>query len=296
MEIEFVCHASVVFRRDPIHLMCDPWLVGTAFDDGRTLLGEPVFKAEDFASITHIWFSQEHPDHFSPRTLAMIPAEVRQRITVLFHHSLEAKVAELCRKLGFNELVEFAQGQWLPLAPGFAILCDTWRGPDASWLLLRTPEGIILNLNDCQVARESEIRALRERIGAVDVLLAQFSMSPWHGNAECLTRRQVSEATMQRIVTQAQGLAAKHVIPFASFVYCCHEENFHMNAAMTGVTDLAARLRNEAGVQPVVLYPGEVWSVGATMDPAPAIARYMADLAGLASRPRIPAARDHFAC
>ena len=54
MEIEFVCHASVVLRRDRVHMICDPWLTGTAFDDGWALLSEPVFKPEDCASVTHL--------------------------------------------------------------------------------------------------------------------------------------------------------------------------------------------------------------------------------------------------
>ena len=57
MHLEFVCHASVVFRRDPVHLICDPWLTGTAFDDGWALLSDPVFATADFASVTRIWLT-----------------------------------------------------------------------------------------------------------------------------------------------------------------------------------------------------------------------------------------------
>ena len=125
MELEFVCHASVVLRRDPVHLICDPWLTGTAFDDGWALLSEPVFKPEDFSTVTHLWFSHEHPDHFSPRTLAMIPAELRARIAVLFHASLDRKVAQHCEKLGFGQVIELTSGQWHSLGLDFEILCNT---------------------------------------------------------------------------------------------------------------------------------------------------------------------------
>jgi len=294
MQIEFVCHASVVLRRDPIHLICDPWLLGTV-EDGWALLPEPKFKAQDFASITHIWFSHQHPDHFNPRTLAMIPEAVRKGIAVMFHHSLDGEMAGHCRKLGFGEVVELQEGQWQPLAPGFALLCDVWQSGYGSWLLLRTPEGTILNLNDCQVNQAADIHALRERIGAVDVLLAQFSVCSWGADAKGLVHRETdAQAMLQRAVLQAQGLGAKHVIPFAGYFYC-HEENFHMNSAMVGVAEVAARLRAEAAVQPVVLYPGDRWRVGSRMDPEPAIARYVADLAGRAARPRIQATRREFA-
>ena len=263
MDIEFVAHASVVLRRDPVHLLCDPWLADTAFDDGWALLAEPVFGAEDFASVTHLWFSHEHPDHFSPRTLAMIPAADRERITVLFHESLDRKVVQHCQKLGFGRVMELPGGHWIRLAEGFEIKCDTWEGSDDSWLLVRTPEGTLLNLNDCQANTQAQVDALHQSTGDVDVLLTQFSISAWDGNPEDHARRAAGAVTMlERTVRQTRTLKAKHVIPFASFVWFCHEENFYMNSAMRPVGDAAEWIAGQTEAQPVVLYPGERWRMG----------------------------------
>ena len=292
MDIEFVCHASVVLRRDPVHMICDPWLTGTAFDDGWALLSEPVFKPEDFASITHLWFSHEHPDHFSPRSLAMIPAELRARITVLFHASLDRKVANHCQKLGFADVIELVPGEWRTLAPDFEILCNTWEDSDDSWMLVRTPEGSILNVNDCQANTQAQVDALHASTGDVDVLLTQYSISAWDGNPEDVTRRQAgAQAMLDRAVRQTRTLKAKHVIPFASFIWFCHEENDYMNSGIRPVSDVAQILEAQTDAQPVVLYPGDRWKVGAAIDSTSAIDRYAADLATLPSRPRIPGKR-----
>lgn len=292
MDIEFVCHASVVLRRDPVHMICDPWLTGTAFDDGWALLSEPVFKPDDFASITHLWFSHEHPDHFSPRSLAMIPEALRARITVLFHASLDRKVANHCEKLGFADVIELIPGEWRTLAPGFDILCDTWEDSDDSWMLVRTPEESVLNVNDCQANTRAQADALHALTGDVDVLLTQYSISAWDGNPEDIARRQAGAQTMlDRAALQARTLNAKHVIPFASFIWFCHEENDYMNSGIRPVSDVAKIVEDQTEAKPVVLYPGDRWEIGQPIDNSTAIERYAADLATLPLRPRIPGKR-----
>jgi UDP-MurNAc hydroxylase len=285
MELEFVCHASIIFRRDPVHLLCDPWFAGTAFDDGWALLSDPVFKAEDFASVTHLWYSHEHPDHFSPRTLALIPEELRDQITVMFHASDDRKIIEHCEKLGFSKIMELQTGQWVELAADFEIRCDTWEGSDDSWLLVRTPEGTVLNLNDCHAVTKAQIDALHAATGEVDVLLTQFSISSWDGNAEDVERRNAgAQAMLDRVVRKTRALNAQHVVPFASFVWFCHEENAYMNSAIRPVSDAAKIIEAETEAQPVVLYPGDAWTIGETINNDSAIARYATDLESLATR------------
>lgn len=283
MKFEFVCHASVVLRRDPVHLICDPWLTGTVFDNGWALLSKPVFKPEDFDSITHIWFSHEHPDHFNPRSLAMIPEEIRRQIVVLFHKSEDRKVVDHCRKLGFGKVIELHPGHWTDLAPDFSIRCDTWEGSDDSWLLVRTPEGTILNLNDCQAVTKSQIDALHASTGDVDVLMTQFSISAWDGNPEDFERRQAgARAMLDRVAHQTITLGARYVIPFASFIWLCHEENTYMNEALQPVSEIVQIIDNQTKAQPVVLYPGDIWILGDRLDNSSAIERYAADMASLA--------------
>ncbi|MEE4298887.1 MAG: hypothetical protein V2J24_05535 [Pseudomonadales bacterium] len=285
MKLEFVAHASVVLRHGSIALMSDPWLEGTSFDDGWALLSRPVFTADDFAAITHIWISHEHPDHFSPRTLAMIPEEHRQRITLLFHRSEDRKVVQYCEKAGFARIIELDPGKWLELGDDMSIRCDRWQGSDDSWLLTRTPDATVLNLNDCQANTEEEMRFLHGETGDVDVLLTQYSISSWDGNAEEEERRQAgAQAMIDRACAQARMLNAEWVVPFASFIWFCHEENSFMNSALRPVGDVAHAISERTEAKPVVLYPGDRWTIGEPHDSSSAIARYEADVASIANR------------
>ena len=83
IKIEFVNHASILIQYKTIRLMFDPWIEGFAFDNGWSLLSTSKFTYDDFSNITHIWFSHEHPDHFSPFVLKKIDPEIRRNITIL---------------------------------------------------------------------------------------------------------------------------------------------------------------------------------------------------------------------
>ena len=65
--IQFINHASVRISYEDVSLLSDPWYFGDAFHKGWNLLVEQstdeIMKIIN--SITHIWISHEHPDHFS---------------------------------------------------------------------------------------------------------------------------------------------------------------------------------------------------------------------------------------
>ena len=78
--IEFVNHASFIIEAGGLSILNDPWLFGSAFNNGWDLLCDYRLPVERFASIDYIWFSHEHPDHFSPPVLKSIPEDIRHRI------------------------------------------------------------------------------------------------------------------------------------------------------------------------------------------------------------------------
>ena len=80
----------------------DPWLFGTAFNDGWSLLCDYGFDPERFADIDYIWISHEHPDHFSPAVLRSVPEAVRRDITVLFQQTKDRKILDFCTEIGYK--------------------------------------------------------------------------------------------------------------------------------------------------------------------------------------------------
>ena len=91
---------------------------------------------------------------------------------------------------------------------------------------------------------------------------------------------------LERTVLQAQVFRPRAVIPFASFVWFCHEENHYMNSASNTVNEVEAALRERADATPVVLYPGDRWQVGHEHRNDEALERYRADYRSLPGRER----------
>ena len=285
MRIEFVNHASLLADCGEVRLLCDPWLEGTAFDDGWALLSPSAFGPGDWTRVTHLWFSHEHPDHFSPAALREVPDELRRRIAVLYQATADRKVVEFCRRLGFSEVRELSPGAWADLGGGVSALCEPWTSGD-SWLALRTPRATFVNLNDCAIYTPAEIAGIAAKVGQVDLLATQFSISAWDGNPEDAERlRRGADKMLERMVVHARGLEARWTLPFASFVWFCHEENADLNRFHNRVETAAAALRERTRSAPLVLYPGDRWELDTPHDPASAIARYALDYDAVPSRP-----------
>ena len=291
MALEWVNHASYVLESGRVRLVTDPWLVGRAFDNGWAHLSPSVHKPDDLASMTHIWISHEHPDHFSPPTLRGIPEDKRPGITVLYQDTADHKVAEYCRAQGFT-VREMADGRWLGLGDGVEAACATWPGGD-SYLAVRAGGQTFLNLNDCVITNEAEARQAARRVGLeqVDVLFTQFSYANWVGNPEDrdLRRAEASEK-LERIAGQVHALHPTFVVPFASFVWFCHEENSWANDEAVTVARAAEMLGSRTSAHPVVLYPGERWVVGDAHANGPSIERYEEDRRRVLDGPLVAAA------
>lgn len=258
--ITWINHAGFRLESGDIRLICDPWLTGSAFDKGWSLLSPTKMTPAEVGQATHIWISHEHPDHFSPRDLRSLPA----RPTVLFQKTRDGRVVRELRKWGFP-VVELEPMR--PFDIGGVELTTASSNLD-SWLHVRTPQATYLNMNDL-IPRQEDWTQLRRVVGgSLDVLLTQFSYASWVHDMKAAADEKRAE--MRR---QIKAFQPKHLIPFASFVYFSHEENFWLNEGANTIDAI------EREFQSVVLYPGDVWDVGAVHDNAAALARYAADAA-----------------
>jgi UDP-MurNAc hydroxylase len=284
MKLEFVNHASLIFSYKDVNLMLDPWFEGLAFDKGWSLLSKSKFEMKDFERITHIWFSHEHPDHFSPSIISRIPSELKSKITILYHETNDKKIVDFCIKQGFKEVVELKENQAYVLQDDFKITSNEHTGGD-SWCYLSTNEYGILNINDCVIRTEEESQELQNLVGRVDVLLTQFGYAHKIGNeGDDLMRRNAMEEKKVRIENQAAIFKPKFIIPFASFVFFCHEENKYMNLSNFMIDEMADLIKNKLGRKDVVMYPGDIWEVGnTTWNSSSAIERYNVDFANVSN-------------
>jgi UDP-MurNAc hydroxylase len=283
-QITFIGHASYILSCGNIRLLADPWLSGPAFNFGWDLISSPCLKAENLADITHVWFSHEHPDHFSPADLKKIPVKQRAKITILFQDTKDKRVIKFCKALGFKECVELIPKKWQALAPDLEVLSDVCWGGD-SWLALKADNFCVVNLNDCVLRERRPLidiaRLISQRISKVDVLLTQFSYANWEGNPDDVNRRKESaDEKLRRVLLQIDTLRPESLIPFASFVYFSHEENFYLNDGINTLSKAVETISAATRVPVVGLYPGDRWTVGDNWDGTPAaIDRYAKDMA-----------------
>jgi hypothetical protein len=287
VRIEWINHASYVLESGGVRLVADPWIDGRAFDDGWAHLTPTRFRYEDFENVTHIWFSHEHPDHFSPSNVRKIPESARRKITVLYQRTRDRKIVTFCEKAGFARVVELPPREWFELARGVEVM-NAAVGNDDSWLAVRADGKLLLNLNDCVIRKETQCAEIRGLLGgaAVDVLLTQFSYANWSGNpGDLATHRAAAAEKLRCVQMQTKAFAARDVIPFASFVWFCHAENWFHNEGANRVDEAHAAIASLGGPRSVVLFPGETWHAGAPHDSAASIGRYRPEYERVFAKP-----------
>jgi hypothetical protein len=285
MLMTWVNHASFILQSAKVRLICDPWIEGRTFNDGWQLVSPSQFRYENFADITHIWFSHEHPDHFLPPNLKRIPESIRRNITVLFHETRDKRVIKVCQGLGFKTR-ELPNLRKIEIAEDFSVVCGLNDLID-SWIAIFADGKTILNLNDCVFPSKQELVGIRLMTGEIDLLLSQFSYANWVGNPEDFESQKASaKEKRQQMAEQIEITRPRHFVPFASYIFFCHDENFFMNRHVNRVGDTYRFLATERGQDTVVLYPGDQWKVGTPHDSTKAIACYESDFAAaLASVP-----------
>jgi UDP-MurNAc hydroxylase len=246
--IQFINHASVVVSDGETSVLSDPWYAGDAFHKGWNLLHETstqeVLNMLD--TITHIWISHEHPDHFSISFFKSYADKIKgMSIKILFQKTKDKRVLKFLSAQGFD-VQELDFNKKTSLSNNFTVTCIK-DGFYDSGLLIESNDEKILNLNDCEVTTDNRVDEVFSITGEVDALLTQFSFAAWKGGKE--NKRWRDEAAAEKINTmrlQIRKFNPKVVIPFASFVYFSNVENFYLNDAVNKPKDLIKKLGNDS--------------------------------------------------
>ena len=274
--ITFINHASVIFSHNNVNLISDPWLFSSAFNNGWELVSKTKMQIQDFDKITHIWFSHEHPDHFNIPVLKSIPEEIRKKITVLFHNTLDHRVAKKCNEFGFN-VIEMKPSQFYELSDEFKIKCSPFNLYD-SWFYAEINKSRILNLNDCLINNYKKTKKIHKITGKVDLLLTQYSYANWVGNPEDVEpRKSAAKEVLERIKIQIEVFQPKFTIPFASFIRFSHKDNSYMNDEVNRIEFVEKFIKNKTNSIPVVMHPGYEWRINEPWDNSEALKLYKKD-------------------
>jgi UDP-MurNAc hydroxylase len=233
-KLTFLNHASFMIENNDAVLLIDPWYEGAAFNQGWNLLDtsikneDIIKKLVDSNKKIFIWFSHEHSDHFAVPFIKKLKNK-KIDLTFLYQKTLDGRVSAFLRKDNFKVL-ELNDGQSFHLSTNFEIKNWKYHSGD-SYCWIRCADICLLNLNDCVVDNSDAAFDIANKISSkIDILFTQFGYANWVGNeSDKEYRSKVAQEKFERIQIQANILKPSIVIPFASFVYFSHSDNFYLN-------------------------------------------------------------------
>ena len=266
MNIEFLSHACFSIECNNTVLLNDPYLYGTAFNDGWDLIIEDTRFIFDEKKNNFIYYSHEHPDHFSIPFLKSINEEKRKKITILYQKTRDGRVKTFLEKQGFN-VKEIKDRHRYECAPNFFITIGKVPFYD-SWALVEVDNKKILNANDCILETPDRVNDIKKITNDVDILFTQYSYANWveGGAIDNSERKKLAKEKLQRIKMQSEILSPKFIVPFASMVRFCHKENFYMNDAINTPRTTVDFINSTTTSKPFLMMPYEKWDGESSKD------------------------------
>ncbi len=268
--LTFVNHACFYVTNDSTLLLVDPWVEGPAFNNGWSLLDTSTSNAglvHEIASQhrnTFVWFSHDHPDHFSISFIKRLKQDFPGKVTLLYQHTKDKRVVGFLRGNGFC-VIECMAGRPVQLDNEMDITVHPYSDGH-SYCLIACGGRNILNLNDCAIASAENCRKVKAsltRAGAgadIDVLLTEFGYANWVGNPfESELRRKAAAEKLQRIRLQIVAFAPGMTVPFASFATFSNIENYYLNDCQNSPGSVARWAAHSAAQRCVTfMKPGSV--------------------------------------
>ncbi len=236
MRIDYLNHASVIIKSGGMALLCDPWFSGTAFAGGWGLQYYNPDALQKAKLCTHLWISHFHSDHLHMPTLKQL-ANLSPNIIALANHSANFQICEALQRAGFGKIVRLHERRKLPLTGDIKVTRFPTAGID-NMLLIETPDGTILNYNDCHLPLDA-LKLLKRKIGKVDVLLNSFNHAikfmdhPRRGDEEI---RSELKTNYKKVV---DAIDPGWAIPFASAHYYRARDTFWQNNSLLRSEELA---------------------------------------------------------
>ena len=287
MEITFLNHASYILKTEKSSVLFDPYLSGTAFNNGWKLLNEEEHNVTD---INYIFYSHEHPDHFQVDFLKNNFTQNRDEVTILYQETYDKRVKKFCTNLGYT-FIELPDKKELKISNDFDIICGKVPFYD-SWVMIKDGNQNVLNVNDCVLEDPSLVHNIKKytKNADIDVLFTQFSYASFSDpeNRSYRARKQLETIKLQNDV-----LSPKNIIPFASFIYFAHEENFYMNDSINTPEVVEDYINKNLNVDSIWLKPNENWVVGDNKDNEESINYWMEFYSNLQTLPKIKSLKTY---
>jgi hypothetical protein len=269
--LTFINHAGFSVNYGGVGLVADAWVEGDVFNKSWSLLSPTPQSAIDcLRRATHVWFSHEHPDHFSPPNVKKYLIGKH----FLFQKTLDKRVVNYLADVS-DKVTELDFGEAYDLGERFRIRVFPFGKLD-SYCIIEAGDVTILNLNDCYITSDDEIGFIKKQCPKVDILFFQFSYAVGHTNREQSSERaRLARNKLSHLMQTIDLFKPTYTCPFASFVYFSSSDNFYLNDSINRIDDVIQKIKDVT--IPLCFYPGDTWTVGESHNNTAAIAKYMTD-------------------
>ena len=273
-QINFINHSCFEINDNKNSLVMDPWVNGSVFNNSWNLITSTKEKSIKLLQKSNfIWFSHEHPDHFNPANLKMLP----KNKAFIFQKTKDKRVINFLKKLS-NNIIELNYNDEFNISDNFSIKVFPFQDID-SYSLIKIQNKTILNLNDCHIKKVNELNHIKKIAGSIDVLLAQFSYAIGNTNeSETYARKKNADEILINLTNMIKVLSPKYFVPFASFCYFSNKENYYLNDSINKVDETINYLnKNLSNTKILCFYPGDTWDFDSKWDNQNAIEKYIED-------------------
>ena len=272
--LEFVNHSCLILSNNNVSLAMDPWIEGSVFNNSWDLLSKTNQKSiENLKKSNFVWFSHEHPDHFNPSNLKIFS----DKNNFLFQKTIDRRVVNFLKKISPN-VNEIKFKDKFRLGKDFTIQVVPFQYLD-SMSIIKINNLTILNLNDCDIKNDFQLKFIKKLTGPIDILLVQFSYAIGKSNKDNKDeRKKWSIEILKKLSSNIKFLNPKTVIPFASFCYFSKKDNFYMNDSSNKIDKTIEYLSKENhNIKFLCLYPGDMWDLHSNLSNIDSFNKYNED-------------------
>lgn len=265
MEFQTLSHAGLRVAAGGVELLCDPWLIGSAY--WRSWWNYPPVPRDlvDGLKPDYIYLTHLHWDHFQADSLRLFPADVQ----MLVPYDRHGRMTRDLKAIGKTNVREIRHGERVELGRGLAIRAFQFSPfVTDSAVVIEADDQVLLNANDAKFAG-LPLRHLLKHYPKVDFCFRSHSSANARACFHYLDAEDEPTDDNDRYVRSFALFMARvkprYAIPFASNSCLLHDDVFDMNKLTQTPLEAEAYFKTFAtkrglDTQVQVMIPGDSWS------------------------------------
>jgi len=266
LKFTILSHAGISIEHNGIHLIADPWLVGSCY--WRSWWNFPEAQPDilnksqpDYIYLTHLHWDHFHgpslQKFFDPDTKILVPKVPTKRM-----------IDDL-NWLGFRNVIEIEHNEEFELGADFRLSSYQFGFGVDSAMVVSGGDTTLFNCNDCKLFG-LPLKQITKRYPKIDfVFRSHSSASPIPFCIDDYTKSfsdyRKSDDYIDEFSYFSLFVGARYAVPFASNHCFLHRDTFHFNESIVSPNtiperyeEIASKLKKNSKC--VVMSPGSSWS------------------------------------